>query len=104
MLAPCSANRRCRKALRYFVLSYVTKPTTIKAITTMPANTPSPMGRTDKFLPGIWNLVVGEEEEASEALGVAVPVPVAGDGAMLVEGDSFTLELDVELLDVAVET
>jgi len=105
MLAPCSANRRCRKALRYFVLSYVTKPTTIKAITTMPANTPRPMGRTDKFLPGIWNLVVGEEEEASEAFGVAVevPVPVAGDGVTFV-ADGVALELDAELLGVAVET
>lgn len=88
--------------MRYFVLSYVTKPTTIKAITTIPAKTPSPMGRTDKFLPGIWNLVVGEEEEASEALGVAVevPVPVAGDGVMLVG----TSDVDGGLLDVVVET
>jgi len=77
----------------------------------MPAKTPSPMGRTDKFLPGIWNLVVGEEEETSEAFGVAVEVPVtvAGDGVTFVAGDDVTgddvaLELDAELLGVAVET
>jgi hypothetical protein len=60
------------------------------------------MGRTDKFLPGIWNLVVGEEEEASEALGVAVevPVPVAGDGGTF---DVLATE-DGVLLGVAVET
>jgi len=38
--------------LRYFVRSYVTKPTTIKAMTEIPANTPNPMGKTWIFCPG----------------------------------------------------
>jgi hypothetical protein len=41
--------------LRYFVRSYVTNPTTIKAMTDIPAKTPRPMGRTDSFCPGSSN-------------------------------------------------
>jgi len=36
------------------VRSYVTNPTTIKAITDIPAKTPRPIGRTDNFFPGTW--------------------------------------------------
>lgn len=52
MLAPDSASFLCLNALRYLVLSYVTKPTTMSAMTEIPANTPRPMGSTDMFLPG----------------------------------------------------
>lgn len=38
--------------LRYLVLSYVTSPTTMSAMTDIPANTPSPIGKTSSFLPG----------------------------------------------------
>jgi hypothetical protein len=39
----------------------VTRPTTIKAITDMPAKTPRPIGRTESFLPGSWNASVDSE-------------------------------------------
>ncbi len=41
--------------LRYFVRSYVTRATTISAITEMPAKTPNPMGNTCSFFPGMAN-------------------------------------------------
>ena len=57
--------------LRYFVRSYVTKPTTINAITDMPANMPRPIGSTEIFFPGIWKadaaLVDGEAVALSAA-------------------------------------
>lgn len=53
MAAPVSASLRCLNALRYFVRSYVTRPTTMRAITEIPANTPRPIGRTESFFPGI---------------------------------------------------
>jgi predicted ribosome-associated RNA-binding protein Tma20 len=49
----------------------VTKPTTIKAITDMPAKIPRPIGSTEIFFPGIWKadsaVEDGEEEEALSA-------------------------------------
>lgn len=57
--------------LRYFVRSYVTKPTTINAMTDMPANIPRPIGSTEIFFPGIWKadaaLVDGEAVALSAA-------------------------------------
>jgi len=50
--APLAARRRCLNALRYLVRSYVTRPTTMSAITEIPAKTPRPMGSTSNFLPG----------------------------------------------------
>ena len=38
--------------LRCFVRSYVTIPTTNKAMTETPANTPKPIGSTSSFFPG----------------------------------------------------
>lgn len=52
MAAPDSASFRCLNALRYFVRSYVTRPTTIRAITEIPAKTPKPIGRTEIDFPG----------------------------------------------------
>lgn len=67
------------------VLSYVTKPTTIKAITEIPANTARPMGKTESCFPGIWNAGAGELELAVSAcvvpvgsLDVDVPDPSLG--------------------------
>jgi len=54
---PCSASLRCLNALRYLVLSYVTRPTTIRAITEIPANTPRPIGSTESCWPGSWKFV-----------------------------------------------
>lgn len=60
-----------QRTLRYFVRSYVTKPTTINAITDMPAKIPRPIGSTEIFFPGIWKAAAavedGEEEEALSA-------------------------------------
>lgn len=70
---------------RYLVLSYVTKPTTIKAITEIPANTARPMGKTESCFPGIWNAGAAELELAVSAcvvpvgsLDVVVPDPSLG--------------------------
>lgn len=80
MAAPDSANFRCRKALRYFVRSYVTSPTTINAITEIPAKTPSPIGRTDSFFPGIWNDASLEEAaEDADVVESAADVPPFDD-------------------------
>lgn len=59
MAAPDSASFRCLNALRYLVRSYVTRPTTMRAITEIPAKTPSPMGRTEIDFPGTENALVG---------------------------------------------
>jgi hypothetical protein len=45
----------------------VTRPTTIRAITEMPANTPRPIGRTDSFFPGSVKAAWEEEELAAAA-------------------------------------
>lgn len=68
---PLSANFLCLKAFLYFVLSYVTNPTTINAITEIPANTPRPIGRTESFLPGrvkaAWDVELAAAALAAEA-------------------------------------
>ncbi len=40
------------RTLRYLVRSYVTNPTTMSAITEIPAKTPKPIGSTDNCFPG----------------------------------------------------
>lgn len=67
--APCSANFFCLNAFLYFVLSYVTNPTTINAITLMPPNTPNPMGSTCSDLPGTTN---ADAEADAAALSAAL--------------------------------
>jgi len=55
------------------VRSYVTSPTTIKAITEIPANTPNPIGKTWIFCPGTakaW-------EEAACSAAAVTPLPAA---------------------------
>jgi hypothetical protein len=72
---PASASFRCLNALRYLVRSYVTNPTTMRAITDIPANTANPMGRTERCLPGSMN-VAAEDDDAAAADGVdPTPVP-----------------------------
>lgn len=74
-------SRVCRqRTLRYFVRSYVTKPTTINAITDIPAKMPRPIGSTEIFFPGIW--------KAAAALvdGVAVVLSAAAAPLLLGEG------------------
>jgi hypothetical protein len=55
----------------------VTKPTTINAITDMPAKIPRPIGSTEIFFPGIWKADSAEEdgEEEEEVLS-ATDVPL----------------------------
>lgn len=87
--APVSASLRCLKALRYFVRSYVTRPTTISAITEIPANTPSPIGKTCSFFPGNANDV--DDAFAAAAVPVAVaerfPLVLAAADDEGVDGD-----------------
>jgi len=65
MPEPASANFRARNAFRYFVLSYVTRPTTINAITDIPAKTPNPMGSTASVFPGTANAAVAVPDDAA---------------------------------------
>jgi len=64
MPAPDSASFRALNALRYLVRSYVTSPTTIKAMTEIPANTPKPIGKTCSVCPGTAKAAEAEAEAA----------------------------------------
>ncbi len=74
------------RTLRYFVRSYVTKPTTINAITDMPAKIPRPIGSTEIFFPGIWKAAAAVEDAVAVVLSAAAAVllPLLDEG--LVEG------------------
>jgi len=76
--------------LRYFVRSYVTKPTTINAITDIPAKMPRPIGSTEIFLPGIEKADCAVEDGEVDVLSAAV----TGDPPLL-----LLLETDDEELD-----
>jgi hypothetical protein len=66
--------------LRYFVRSYVTKPTTINAITDIPAKIPRPIGSTEIFFPGIWKAAAALEDGVALVLSAAADMPLLGDG------------------------
>jgi len=79
------------------VRSYVTRPTTMRAITEIPANTPRPMGRTESFFPGIVNpaweealAAAAETDEDAAAAAASSPPDVA----------AFATEVDERLLEV----
>lgn len=76
--APCSASFLCLKALRYLVRSYVTRPTTINAITEIPAKTPRPIGNTDNFLPGSSKFA---EADADASFWAAADADVVAEAA-----------------------
>ena len=78
----------CRqRTLRYFVRSYVTKPTTINAITDMPANIPRPIGSTEIFFPGIWKAAAALEDAVAVVLSAAADMLLPAEGLVgLVEG------------------
>lgn len=78
MLLPASASFRCLNALRYFVRSYVTRPTTMSAITEIPAKTPSPIGSTESFVPGRVNAA---DDDAAAAAAAALSELELGAGA-----------------------
>jgi hypothetical protein len=79
-----------QRTLRYFVRSYVTKPTTINAITDMPAKIPRPIGSTEIFFPGIWKAAAAVEDGEEEALSATV----TGDVPLL-----LTIDLGEEAPD-----
>jgi hypothetical protein len=72
-----------QRTLRYFVRSYVTKPTTINAITDIPAKIPRPIGSTEIFFPGIWKADSAVEDAEEEVLSATV----TGDVPLLLAVD-----------------
>lgn len=68
--------------MRYFVLSYVTNPTTISAITEIPANTPRPIGNTLNFFPGNAKAEDWEEAEALAAAAEAEEAAAEEEAAL----------------------
>ena len=102
------AQNRWTRTRLYLVLSYVTKPTTIKAITEIPANTARPMGKTESCFPGIWNAGAGELELAVSAcvvpvgsLDVDVPDPSLGFPPEFAPGVGDDPEAEEELAESA---
>jgi hypothetical protein len=69
-----------QRTLRYFVRSYVTKPTTINAITDMPAKIPRPIGSTEIFFPGIWKAAAALEDAVALVLSAAADKPLLDEG------------------------
>lgn len=67
--------------MRYFVRSYVTSPTTIRAITEIPANTPRPIGRTDRCFPGS---VKEPSDEFDDEVASAAADAATGTGDVVV--------------------
>jgi hypothetical protein len=61
----------------------VTKPTTINAITDMPAKIPRPIGSTEIFFPGIWNADSAVEDAEEDVLSATV----TGDVPLLLAVD-----------------
>lgn len=112
MAWPVSASFRCLYALRYFVRSYVTNPTTIRAMTEIPANTPRPMGKTESFFPGRVKAAPAADTDACSAAATETAVPVAeeladvagafvGDVALVTAGATI-VGLDAAVVDNAV--
>lgn len=94
--------------LRYFVRSYVTRATTISAITEMPANTPKPIGSTCNFLPGIANGVADAlsaaavpEDAAPAAVTEVLDESVADASSAADAEEELEAALAVELADEA---
>jgi len=107
IVAPCSASFLCLNAFLYFVLSYVTKATTIRAMTDIPAKTPNPMGRTCNCWPGSWKAAAdavasAAEADAVEAACCPTAVPAAAELDTEDTADATEPELEAELADVAV--
>jgi len=100
MLLPASASLRCLNALRYLVRSYVTSPTTIRAITEIPAKTPRPMGRTESFFPGSVNVAVDEacSAAASDAIDAADEEDDAAAAAAAAVADEGLMFVTAELM------
>jgi hypothetical protein len=104
------SKNRAQRTLRYFVRSYVTKPTTINAMTDIPAKIPRPIGSTEIFFPGIWKAAwavpEGEEEALSAAVTAGVPllaVEIVVAGVEVGDGEVVGL-VDVVVDEEEVET
>jgi len=83
----CDIDKWCvQRTLRYFVRSYVTKPTTINAITDMPAKMPRPIGSTEIFFPGIWKAAAALEDEVAVVLSAAADMPLLPEGLVEAAG------------------
>lgn len=96
----------------------MTRPTTIKAITEIPAKTARPIGRTESFWPGSTNAaVLVDAESAADVAEVAAdddaegfglpPAAFAGtadDPAADAVADDAAAELETEAAGLAVET
>jgi hypothetical protein len=83
--------RRSVLTLRYFMRSYVTNPTTIRAMAVIPPNTARPMGSTNIFLPGRVNVECVEDGEAASFSSAAAPVGTptsAAFGSVVAVGDN----------------
>jgi len=103
MEPPASASFRARNAFRYFVRSYVTRPTTTNAITEIPAKTPKPIGRTEMVFPGSENWVVGVwEDAAAEADADALELEFALSAAAVVDAAALAEAVEVEVPAVVV--
>lgn len=81
-----------QRTLRYLVRSYVTKPTTINAITDMPAKIPRPIGSTEIFFPGIWKADSAVEDGEEEVLSATVTA--AGPPLLVVDLGGVAAVLD----------
>lgn len=82
------------------VRSYVTNPTTIKAMTEIPAKTPRPIGRTDNFFPGSSNAPVDAAAEVPPLAPELVAAGGADDGVVVVVG--LVVEDDVVVVGAGV--
>jgi hypothetical protein len=73
----------------------VTNPTTINAITDIPAKMPRPIGSTEIFFPGIW------KADAALDDAVAALLSAAADKLVLVEDlvEPFDVDVDGGVVD-----
>ena len=79
----------------------MTKPTTIRAITEIPAKIPRPIGSTEIFFPGIWK-GAGEELE-DEVLSAAEAGELVIGGFAAVVGACVGDGVVVEMLESGIK-
>lgn len=74
----------------------------MRAMTEIPAKTPSPMGRTDSFFPGLENAPVAELETSAAAAETDAVDSAAAEGTKLVGTEEDPLTTTPPLLAAAV--
>ena len=72
--------------LRYFVRSYVTKATTMRAIAEIPAKIPRPIGSTSRLLPGMTK--AEDVADALDAVSAAADVVPDAESPRAAAGDA----------------